>query len=72
MRVLQAGGQLRVVTDHMDYFQQIEATIKGSPLQVIDYNTPSSASEGEFVGTNFERKYKREGRPFNAIAARKI
>ena len=25
--------------------------------------------EGEFVGTNFERKYRREGRPFYAIAA---
>jgi tRNA (guanine-N7-)-methyltransferase len=71
MRVLKPGGQLRVVTDHVDYFQQIESTIKGSPLQVIDYNTPTSASEGEYVGTNFERKYKREGRPFNAIAAQK-
>ena len=30
---------------------------------------PGSAGEGEFVGTNFERKYRREGRPFYAIAA---
>ena len=32
---------------------------------------PGSAGEGEFVGTNFERKYRREGRPFYAIAALK-
>jgi tRNA (guanine-N7-)-methyltransferase len=66
-----AGGRLQVVTDHQDYFEQIEAVVKNSKLTVIDYNRPGSASEGEFVGTNFERKYRREGRPFYAIAARK-
>jgi len=71
MRVLKPGGQLRVVTDHKDYYEQIEATIKGSPLRVIEYNKPGSAGEGETVGTNFERKYQREGRPFYAIAAQK-
>ena len=30
---------------------------------------PLQTAEGEFVGTNFERKYRREGRPFYAIAA---
>jgi tRNA (guanine-N7-)-methyltransferase len=65
------GGRLQVVTDHQEYFEQIEAVVKGSALTVIDYNRPGSASEGEFVGTNFERKYRREGRPFYAIAARK-
>lgn len=73
LRVLQPGGHLRVVTDHQDYFQQIETTLKATPdLQVIDYNAPGSAHDGEFVGTNFERKYQREGRPFHAIAAQKI
>jgi len=71
MRVLKPGGQLRVVTDHKEYYEQIEATIKGSPLTVIEYNRPGSAGEGETVGTNFERKYQREGRPFYAIAAQK-
>jgi tRNA (guanine-N7-)-methyltransferase len=68
-RVLIPGGRLQVVTDHLEYFQQIEPTVKGSKLQIIDYNRPGSANEGEFVGTNFERKYRREGRPFHAIAA---
>ena len=68
-RVLKSGGRLQVVTDHLDYFEQIESTIRGCSLQVVDYNRPGSAGEGEFVGTNFERKYRREGRPFYAIAA---
>jgi tRNA (guanine-N7-)-methyltransferase len=70
-RVLKPGGRLQVVTDHKDYFDQIQATVEGSGLTVIDYNRPGSAGEGEFVGTNFERKYRREGRPFFAIAAGK-
>ncbi len=70
-RVLTPGGRLQVVTDHKEYFEQIDATVRGSALRVIDYNRPGSAGAGEFVGTNFERKYRREGRPFYAIAARK-
>ena len=70
-RVLVPGGRLQVVTDHQEYFEQIEPVVTGSPLAVIDYNRPGSAGEGEFVGTNFERKYRREGRPFYAIAAMK-
>ena len=69
--VLIPGGRLQIVTDHHEYFEQIEPTVKGSNLTVIDYNRPGSAGEGEFVGTNFERKYRREGRPFYAIAARR-
>ncbi|HSZ55669.1 MAG TPA: tRNA (guanosine(46)-N7)-methyltransferase TrmB [Tepidisphaeraceae bacterium] len=68
-RVLVPGGRVQIVTDHQDYFEQIETVVKASKLTVIDYNRPGSASEGEFVGTNFERKYRREGRPFYAIAA---
>jgi tRNA (guanine-N7-)-methyltransferase len=68
-RVLKPGGRLQVVTDHKDYFEHIEPIVRNSKLKVIDYNRPGSAGEGEFVGTNFERKYRREGRPFYAIAA---
>ncbi|HTL28397.1 MAG TPA: hypothetical protein VL282_04230, partial [Tepidisphaeraceae bacterium] len=68
-RVLKPGGRLQVVTDHQDYFEHIEPVVRKSKLKVIDYNRPGSAGEGEFVGTNFERKYRREGRPFYAIAA---
>lgn len=70
LRVLKPGGRLQVVTDHQGYFEEnIEPSVRGSALHVVDYNRPGSAAEGEFVGTNFERKYRREGRPFYAIAA---
>ena len=70
-RVLRpGGGRVQIVTDHKGYFEEnIEPTIRGSGLRVVDYNRPGSAGEGEFVGTNFERKYAREGRPVYAIAA---
>jgi tRNA (guanine-N7-)-methyltransferase len=67
-RILVAGGRLQVVTDYQEYFEQIEGVVRGSKLKVVDYSRPGSAGEGEFVGTNFERKYRREGRPFYAIA----
>ena len=68
-RVLVPGGRLQVVTDHQNYFEQVEEVVGKSALTPIEYNRPGQAAEGEFVGTNFERKYKREGRPFYAIAA---
>jgi tRNA (guanine-N7-)-methyltransferase len=70
-RILKAGGRLQVVTDHKGYWEEnIEPTVRDAEgFTVVDYNRPDSAGEGEFVGTNFERKYRREGRPFYAIAA---
>jgi tRNA (guanine-N7-)-methyltransferase len=68
-RVLVPGGRLQLVTDHADYFEQMQAVVGASALKVVEYNRPGSAGAGEFVGTNFERKYAREGRPFYALAA---
>ena len=70
-RILIPGGRLQVVTDHKGYWEEnIESTIRGAAgFTIVDYNRPGSAGEGEFVGTNFERKYRRESRPFYAIAA---
>jgi tRNA (guanine-N7-)-methyltransferase len=68
-RLLKPGGRLQIVTDHLDYFEAMQPLIKDSSLRIIEYNRPGSAADGEFVGTNFERKYRREGRPFYALAA---
>ena len=70
-RVLAPAGRLRIVTDHLDYFQQIESVLKSSSLLVGEYAPLDTADDGEVVGTNFERKYRREGRPFYAIQAEK-
>ena len=70
-RTLVAGGRLQIVTDHKGYWEKnIEPLVRAAEgFTVVDYNRPGSANDGEFVGTNFERKYQREGRPFYAIAA---
>ncbi len=121
-RVLEPGGELRIVTDHQElwawdvaHFRDwatdehgllaeqagdsalsaerlrtaladvarnreefpsaaalapLDATRK--PFAVIPFRRPESAGEGEVVGTNFERKYRREGRPFNAVILRRV
>jgi tRNA (guanine-N7-)-methyltransferase len=38
----------------------------------LGFDRPESAGEGELVGTNFERKFRREGRGFNAGVLRKL
>jgi tRNA (guanine-N7-)-methyltransferase len=69
-RILKPGGKLHVVTDHAGYFEEnIRPSVEGSGMKVVDYSRPNTAGEEEFVGTNFERKYRREGRPFYAISA---
>lgn len=82
-RILEPGGELRIVTDHEKYWAWMEGhfarwTVGGPgsapnrPLFIrLPFDPPASASEGELVGTNFERKYKREGRPFHAATLRK-
>jgi tRNA (guanine-N7-)-methyltransferase len=68
-RVLIPNGELRIVTDHLDYFQQIETVLRASTFKVQEYAPSTIAQEGEVVGTNFERKYRRQGRPFYTIQA---
>lgn len=76
-RVLTPGGELRVVTDHDGYWEWMQrefaaVTTGDAPLfQLLPFERPNSAREGELVGTNFERKYRREGRPFHAAVLRK-
>jgi tRNA (guanine-N7-)-methyltransferase len=70
-RAVRPGGRVQVVTDHKGYWEEnVEPTIRAAEgFKVVEYDRPESAAEGEVVGTNFERKYRREGRPFYAIAA---
>ena len=72
-RVISPGGELRLVTDHDDLW----AWYEGHALRHADlfdreeFEPPESAGEGEIVGTNFERKFRREGRPFHAMTLRR-
>jgi len=72
-RVLVPNGDLHLVTDHPDLFAWYEdhAERHTAIFERLPFNSPVSAGDGEVVGTNFERKYRREGRPFHAMTLRK-
>ncbi len=72
-RVLRPGGLLRVVSDAPDYFAAIRETLATRRnLVPCPYEPPASAGDGELAGSNFERKYLVEGRPIQALAARRV
>jgi len=60
------GGRLQIVTDHEEYFQQIQQVVGQSSLKIGDYPAPPRR---RVRWHEFERKYRREGRPFFALAA---
>lgn len=68
-RILQLNGELRIVTDHTDLWEwyQDHANRHQHLFDRSEFDRPESADEGEIVGTNFERKYAKQGRPFYAM-----
>jgi tRNA (guanine-N7-)-methyltransferase len=68
-RVLAPGGEVRLVTDHPDLWAWYEehAERHAELFERVPFDRPASAGESEMIGTNFERKYAREGRPFFAM-----
>ena len=73
VRCLKPGGEIRIATDHADYFEQIRrvASAFSHILDEIEFEHPAGAREGELTGTNYERKYVKQSRPIYAIAFRK-
>lgn len=80
-RVLEPQGELRIVTDHAEYWAWMEEHFarwcapapggvvarEGEPARRFEregFERPASAGVDELVGTNFERKYVKEGREF--------
>ena len=72
---LVCGGIINAATDHADYFDQMQAAAdwaeKTGRAEQIDFIRPAGAAEGEKVGTNYERKYQKEGRVTYTLALRK-
>ena len=68
-RILAPQGELRIVTDHDELWAwDVEHAERARGLfERREFEKPASAGEGEVVGTNFERKFRREGRPFHAM-----
>ncbi len=73
IRCLKSGGTIRVATDFAEYFEQIKSVLayKSDQLEQIDFLPNAGAQIGEWVGSNFERKYLRENRPVYTIAVQK-
>ena len=71
---LEPAGLVRITTDHDDYFQwMLEQVAEVADLFAPQpFEPPQSADRGELVGSNFERKYRREGRLLHAMILRKL
>ncbi len=73
IRCLKPGGEIRIATDHADYFEQIRqgTSAFSGVLQEIEFTHPAGARAGELTGTNYERKYVKQSRPIYTAAFRK-
>jgi len=78
IRCLKTGGQLKIATDHADYFEQIKQVLTVGAgqcacprLEQIDFLPTAGAEASEWVGTNFERKYLKDQRPIYTLAVKK-
>ena len=73
IRCLKTGGQLKIATDHEDYFHVIQEVITNQDkgLEEIQFLPTVGADKGEWVGTNFERKYIKDQRSIYTIAVKK-
>ena len=73
LRCLKTGGQLRIATDHAEYFEEIAEVIRyrSDKLTEIEFPPTAGAESGEITGTNYERKYIKDKRKIHTIAARK-
>ncbi len=63
------AGLVRLATDHAEYFEWMEDAVARVPdlFERRGYEPPASAQPGEVVGSNFERKYQKEGRRFQGM-----
>jgi tRNA (guanine-N7-)-methyltransferase len=75
LRCLVPEGFINLATDHEDYFQQMSDVLSrafaAGTMEPIDFIRPAGAAADEVVGTNYERKYRKEGRKTHTLAARK-
>ena len=73
VRTLAAGARLAIQTDHAEYFEQIRQVTAARPeLEPIAFEDAEYGTVGEAMETNFEIKYRREGRRFYRLAFRRV
>lgn len=72
VRALRVGGRWAIQTDHQEYFEQIRSVVLAHPRLVQVPFTDPGFGVGETADTNFEIKYRREGRTFLRLAVVKV
>lgn len=72
---LKPDGWINIATDHAEYFEQMQAVarqaVTAGQAREIPFMRPVGAGQGEHVGTNYERKYIKEGRATYTLALQK-
>lgn len=68
---LRPGARISIATDHRDYYEQMVGAVAETTLVEVEFRRTSAALEEESVGSNFERKYRHEGRTVYMLAATK-
>lgn len=73
IRCLKRNGDIRIATDHADYFEHIKEVTSSysTSLEEIAFPRPAGAEAGELTGTNYERKYLKDDRSIYTLALRK-
>ncbi|MCF7975227.1 MAG: tRNA (guanosine(46)-N7)-methyltransferase TrmB [Phycisphaerae bacterium] len=72
-RILVPKGVFKMATDHADYFEQMQTVVKenSEKFEIVEFLPTAGAQTGEWVGTNFERKYLKEERSVYTLAVMK-
>jgi tRNA (guanine-N7-)-methyltransferase len=72
-RTLVPGGRILLLTDHAEYFRAIGETLEATPLFAREESGfPPEALLDEDGLTNFEMKYRLEGRPIHRLACLRL
>lgn len=74
LRCLKPAGIVQFATDYAEYFQAVIELMAGfaDELAPTDFVRPAGTRDGEWTGTNFERKYLRQGKQIFAGAWKKL
>lgn len=68
-RVLKPGGRWLIQTDHAAYFEHMQEVLAPcGAFRELDWEACAADQPAAFAGTNFEVKYRREGRRIYRLA----
>jgi len=68
-KVLTREGRWLLQSDHAEYFAHMQEHLRACPaLRPIEWDEQDLALAKDWAGTNFEIKYRREGRPIHQAA----